>query len=149
MAIADEITEVIKRRIAQFDGAGAETSLVSVGTVIEVGDGIARAYGLSGVSYLELVEFPRTRIMGMAFNLEEDTVAITILGDYTKVREDDEVRTTGRIIEVPVGDALLGRVVNALGEPVDDAGPISTTRSRPIERVAPGVITRKSVTVPV
>ncbi len=149
MAIADEITEVIKRRIAQFDGAGAETSLVSVGTVIEVGDGIARAYGLSGVRYLELVEFPRTGVMGMAFNLEEDTVAITILGDYTQIREDDEVRTTGRIIEVPVGDALLGRVVNALGEPIDDAGPINTTQHRPIERVAPGVITRKSVTVPV
>ncbi len=149
MAIADEITEVIKRRIAQFDGAGAETSLVSVGTVIEVGDGIARAYGLSGVRYLELVEFPRTGVMGMAFNLEEDTVAITILGDYTQIREDDEVRTTGRIIEVPVGDALLGRVVNALGEPIDDAGPINTSLHRPIERVAPGVITRKSVTVPV
>ncbi len=149
MAIADEITEVIKRRIAQFDGAGSETSLVSVGTVIEVGDGIARAYGLSGVRYLELVEFTRTGVMGMAFNLEEDTVAITILGDYTQVREDDEVRTTGRIIQVPVGDALLGRVVNALGEPVDDAGPINTTAFRPVERVAPGVITRKSVTVPV
>jgi F-type H+-transporting ATPase subunit alpha len=149
MAIADEITEVIKRRIAQFDGAGTETSLVSVGTVIEVGDGIARAYGLSVVRYLELVEFTRTGVMGMAFNLEEETVAITILGDFTQIREDDEVRTTGRIIQVPVGDSLLGRVVNALGEPVDDAGPISTTRFRPIERVAPGVITRKSVTVPV
>ena len=149
MAIADEITEVIKRRITQFDGAGAEASLVSVGTVIEVGDGIARAYGLSGVRYLELVEFPRTGIRGMAFNLEEETVAITVLGDYTQIHEDDEVRTTGRIIEVPVGDALLGRVVNALGEPIDDAGPINTTTFRPIERVAPGVITRKSVTVPV
>ncbi|HEY7349190.1 MAG TPA: F0F1 ATP synthase subunit alpha [Ktedonobacterales bacterium] len=149
MAIADEITEVIKRRITQFDGAGAETSLVSVGTVIEVGDGIARAYGLSGVRYLELVEFPRTGIMGMAFNLEEETVAITILGDFTQIHEDDEVRTTGRIIEVPVGDALLGRVVNPLGEPIDDAGPINTTKRRPVERVAPGVITRKSVNVPV
>ncbi len=149
MAIADEITEVIKRRIAQFDGAGAETSLVSVGTVIEVGDGIARAYGLSGVRYLELVEFPRTGIMGMAFNLEEETVAITILGDYTQIHEDDEVRTTGRIIEVPVGDALLGRVVNPLGEPIDDAGPINTNKRRPVERVAPGVITRRSVNVPV
>jgi F-type H+-transporting ATPase subunit alpha len=149
MAIADEITEVIKRRITQFDGAGAETALVSVGTVIEVGDGIARAYGLSGVRYLELVEFPRSGVMGMAFNLEEDTVAITVLGDYTQIHEDDEVRTTGRIIQVPVGDALLGRVVNALGEPVDDAGPINATGFRPVERVAPGVITRKSVTVPV
>ncbi|HEU5368365.1 MAG TPA: F0F1 ATP synthase subunit alpha [Ktedonobacterales bacterium] len=149
MAIADEITEVIKRRITQFDGASAETSLVSVGTVIEVGDGIARAYGLSGVRYLELVEFPRTGIMGMAFNLEEETVAITILGDFTQIHEDDEVRTTGRIIEVPVGDALLGRVVNPLGEPIDDAGPINTTKRRPVERVAPGVITRQSVNVPV
>src|SRR6185437_13504569 len=149
MAIADEITEVIKRRITQFDGASAETSLVSVGTVIEVGDGIARAYGLSGVRYLELVEFPRSGVMGMAFNLEEETVAITVLGDYTQIHEDDEVRTTGRIIQVPVGDALLGRVVNPLGEPIDDAGPINTTTFRPIERVAPGVITRKSVTVPV
>jgi F-type H+-transporting ATPase subunit alpha len=149
MAIADEITEVIKRRIAQFDGASAETSLVSVGTVIEVGDGIARAYGLSGVRYLELVEFPRSGVMGMAFNLEEETVAITVLGDYTQIHEDDEVRTTGRIIQVPVGDALLGRVVNPLGEPVDDAGPINTNKFRPVERVAPGVITRKSVTVPV
>ncbi|MGH2505677.1 MAG: F0F1 ATP synthase subunit alpha, partial [Ktedonobacterales bacterium] len=149
MAIADEITEVIKRRITQFGGAGDETSLVSVGTVIEVGDGIARAYGLSGVRYLELVEFPRSGVMGMAFNLEEETVAITVLGDYTQIHEDDEVRTTGRIIQVPVGDALLGRVVNPLGEPIDDAGPINTTTFRPIERVAPGVITRKSVTVPV
>ncbi len=149
MAIADEITEVIRRRITQFDGAAAETSLVSVGTVIEVGDGIARAYGLSGVRYLELVEFPRTGIMGMAFNLEEETVAITILGDFTQIHEDDEVRTTGRIIEVPVGDALLGRVVNPLGEPIDDAGPINTTKRRPVERVAPGVITRRSVNVPV
>ncbi len=149
MAIADEIAEVIKRRITQFDGATAEASLVSVGTVIEVGDGIARAYGLSGVRYLELVEFSRTGIMGMALNLEEETVAITILGDFTQIHEDDEVRTTGRIVEVPVGDALLGRVVNPLGEPIDDAGPINTTKRRPVERVAPGVITRKSVGVPV
>src|SRR5579864_2967144 len=149
MAIADEITEVIKRRIAQFDGAGAETSLVSVGTVIEVGDGIARAYGLSGVRYLELVEFSRTGVMGMAFNLEEDTVAIIILGEYTEIREDDEVRTTGRIIQVPVGDALLGRVVDPLGQPLDDRGPIATDTFRPVERVAPGVISRQTVNTPV
>src|SRR5579863_3449080 len=128
MAIADEITEVIKRRITQFDGSSAETSLVSVGTVIEVGDGIARAYGLSGVRYLELVEFPRSGVLGMALNLEEESVAITVLGDYTQIHEDDEVRTTGHIIDVPVGDALLGRVVNPLGEPIDDAGPINTTK---------------------
>ena len=89
--------------------------MVSVGTVIEVADGIARVYGLSGVGYLELVEFPRTGLIGIAFNLEEDSVAVPILGDYTQLHEDDEVRTTGRITQVPVGDALIGRVVNALG----------------------------------
>ena len=149
MAIADEITRVIRDRIATFDGAATEAAMVSVGTVIEVADGIARVYGLSGVRYLELVEFPRTGLMGMAFNLEEDSVAVPILGDYTQIHEDDEVRTTGRIIEVPVGDALIGRVVNPLGQPLDDAGPINTTKFRPVERVAPGVITRQSVNSPV
>jgi F-type H+-transporting ATPase subunit alpha len=123
--------------------------MVSVGTVISVADGIARVYGLSGVGYLELVEFPRTGIMGMAFNLEEDSVAVPILGDYTQIHEDDEVRTTGRIMQVPVGDALIGRVVNSVGEPLDDAGPIVTNKFRPVERVAPGVITRHPVNTPV
>jgi len=149
MAIADEITKVIRERIQTFDGAATESAMVSVGTVISVADGIARVYGLSGVRYLELVEFPRSGLMGMAFNLEEDSVAVPILGDFTQVREDDEVRTTGRIIQVPVGDELIGRVVNPLGEPLDDAGPINATKSRPIERVAPGVITRQSVNTPV
>jgi F-type H+-transporting ATPase subunit alpha len=149
MAIADEITRVIRERIQNFDGAATESAMVSVGTVIEVADGIARVYGLSGVRYLELVEFPRTGLLGMAFNLEEDSVAVPILGDYTQLHEDDEVRTTGRIIQVPVGDALIGRVVNALGQPLDDAGPIATTTFRPVERVAPGVITRHPVNTPV
>jgi F-type H+-transporting ATPase subunit alpha len=149
MAIADEITRVIRDRIAHFDGSSTDTAMVSVGTVIEVADGIARVYGLSGVGYLELVEFPRTGLMGVAFNLEEDSVAIPVLGDYTQLREDDEVRTTGRIIQVPVGDALLGRTVNALGEPLDGGGPIITDRYRPVERVAPGVITRHPVDAPV
>ena len=149
MAIADEITRVIRDRIAHFDGSSTDTAMVSVGTVIEVADGIARVYGLSGVGYLELVEFPRTGLMGMAFNLEEDSVAIPVLGDYTQLHEDDEVRTTGRIIQVPVGDALLGRVVNALGEPLDGGGPIATEKFRPVERVAPGVITRHPVNTPV
>ncbi len=149
MAIADEITKVIRERIANFNGTATESAMVSVGTVIGVADGIARVYGLSGVGYLELVEFPRTGIMGMAFNLEEDSVAVPILGDYTQIHEDDEVRTTGRIIQVPVGDALIGRIVNPLGEPLDDAGPIVTNRFRPIERVAPGVITRHPVDTPV
>src|SRR5579884_3461796 len=149
MAIADEITRVIRDRIANFSGADTETAMVSVGTVIEVADGIARVYGLSGVRYLELVEFPRTGLMGMAFNLEEDSVAVPILGDYTLLHEDDEVRTTGRIVQVPVGDALIGRVVNALGQPIDDGGPIVTDKYRPVERVAPGVITRHPVDTPV
>jgi F-type H+-transporting ATPase subunit alpha len=149
MAIADEITKVIRERIQQFDGTATESAMVSVGTVISVADGIARVYGLSGVRYLELVEFPRTGIMGMAFNLEEDSVAVPILGDYTLIREDDEVRTTGRILEVPVGDALIGRIVNPLGQPLDDGGPIASNRTRPVERVAPGVITRHPVNTPV
>ena len=149
MAIADDITRVIQDRIARFGGATTEASMVSVGTVISVGDGIARIFGLGGVRYLELIEFPRTGIMAIAFNLEEETVSAPILGDFTKVREGDEVRTTGRIIEVPVGDALFGRVVNALGQPIDAAGPITTSKVRPVERVAPGVITRQSVSVPV
>ncbi len=149
MALADEITRVIQDRIARFGGATTEASMVSVGTVISVGDGIARIFGLEGARYLELVEFPRTGLMGMAFNLEEETVSTPILGDYTQIREGDEVRTTGRIVAVPVGDALIGRVVNPLGQPLDDAGPIATTKTRPVERVAPGVITRKGVSVPV
>ncbi len=149
MAIADEITRVIRERIQHFDGTATESAMVSVGTVIGVADGIARIYGLSGVRYLELVEFPRTGIMGLAFNLEEDSVAVPILGDYTQIHEDDEVRTTGRILQVPVGDALIGRIVNPLGEPLDNAGPIATTRFRAVERVAPGVITRHPVNSPV
>jgi F-type H+/Na+-transporting ATPase subunit alpha len=144
---ADEISAIIEKNIAGFGGSVTETA--SVGTVIAVQDGIARVYGLQDVKYLELVEFPRTGIMGMAFNLEEETVSCPILGDYTHIREDDEVRTTGRVISVPVGDALIGRVVNPLGEPIDDKGPIITEKTRTVERVAPGVITRQSVNTPV
>src|SRR5437764_8850704 len=144
---ADEISAIIEKSIAGF--GGSETETASVGTVIAVQDGIARVYGLQDVKYLELVEFPRTGIMGMDFNLEEETVSCPILGDYTHLREDDEVRTTGRIIQVPVGDALLGRVVNPLGLPLDDRGPIVTDKYRPVERVAPGVITRQEVNTPV
>ncbi len=144
---ADEISAIIEKNIAGF--GGSETETASVGTVIAVQDGIARIYGLQDVKYLELVEFTRTGIMGMAFNLEEETVSCPILGDYTHIREDDEVRTTGRVIAVPVGDALIGRVVNPLGEPLDEKGPIVTDKYRPVERVAPGVITRQSVNTPV
>ncbi|HEY3993728.1 MAG TPA: F0F1 ATP synthase subunit alpha [Ktedonobacteraceae bacterium] len=144
---ADEISAIIEKNIAGF--GGGETSTASVGTVIAVQDGIARVYGLQDVKYLELVEFPRTGIMGMAFNLEEESVACPILGDYTLIREDDEVRTTGRVVAVPVGDALIGRIVDPLGQPVDEKGPIVTDKTRPVERVAPGVITRQTVNTPV
>src|SRR5881227_2598615 len=144
---ADEISAIIEKNIAGFGGSEIETA--SVGTVVAVSDGIARVYGLQDAKYLELVEFPRTGIMGLAFNLEEETVSCPILGDYTIIREDDEVRTTGRVISVPVGDALIGRVVNPLGDPLDDKGPIVTDTYRPVERVAPGVITRQSVNTPV
>ena len=144
---ADEITAIIEENIAGF---GTDTTATaSVGTVIAIQDGVARVYGLQDVKYLELVEFPRTGLFGLAFNLEEETVSCPILGDYTQIREDDEVRTTGRIIEVPVGNALLGRVVNPIGQPLDERGPIVTDRHRPVERVAPGVITRQSVNTPV
>src|SRR3989442_3116289 len=144
---ADEISEIIEKNIAAFGGSEVETA--SVGTVIAVQDGIARVYGLQDVKYLELVEFPRTGIRGLAFNLEEETVSCPILGDFTHIKEDDEVRTTRQVVAVPVGDALIGRVVDPLGEPIDDNGPINTDKTRPIERVAPGVITRQSVDTPV
>jgi F-type H+/Na+-transporting ATPase subunit alpha len=144
---ADEISAIIEKNITGFNAA--ETTTANVGTVIAVSDGIARVYGLQDVKYLELVEFPRTGLIGMAFNLEEETVSVPILGDYTEIREDDEVRTTGRIASVPVGDALIGRVVNPLGQPIDDMGPIATDKYRLVERVAPGVITRHPVDTPV
>src|ERR1700756_4524362 len=111
---ADEISAIIEKNIAGF--GGNETETASVGTVIAVQDGIARVYGLQDVRYLELVEFPRTGIMGMAFNLEEEAVSCPILGEYTLIREDDEVRTTGRVAAVPVGAALIGRIVAPLGQ---------------------------------
>ena len=146
MAIrSDEITSIIKSEIKGFD-AGADVS--GVGTIVEVGDGIAQVYGLSGALAQELLDFGNG-IMGMAFNLEEETVGALILGDYTSLKEGDQVKTTGRIVEVPVGDELIGRVVNPLGEPIDGKGPINTTKTRPIERIAPGVIVRQSVDTPV
>ena len=146
MAIrSDEITSIIKKEISGFD-EGAEVS--GVGTIVEVGDGIAQIYGLSGALASELLEFPGG-VMGMAFNLEEETVGALILGDYTGLSEGDQVKTTGRVVEVPVGDALIGRVVNPLGEPIDAKGPIETTKTRPVERIAPGVIVRQPVDTPV
>ena len=140
-----DIAAVIKRQIEEFGGA---ISMVDVGTVTEVGDGIAQIHGLGGVQYTELLQFPGD-IMGMAMNLEEDSVGAVILGSDSKIKEGDEVRSTGRIAEVPVGDALVGRVVDALGRPVDGKGPIRTDAFRAVERVAPSVVTRQSVNVPV
>jgi F-type H+-transporting ATPase subunit alpha len=119
-----------------------------VGTVVEIGDGIARIYGLSGCKYNELLEFPN-QVMGVAMNLEEDSVSAIIMGDYSKIKEGDEVKTTGRIAEIPVGEAMIGRVVDSLGRPIDGKGPIKTNKTRPIERIAPNVVVRDSVNSPV
>ena len=130
-----DIVAVIKQQIEQF---GMATTMVDIGTVIGVGDGIARIQGLSGVKYNELLQFPHD-IMGIAMNLEEDSVAAVILGDYTGIREGDEVKGTGRIAEVPVGDALIGRVVDPLGRPLEDKGDIRSSQTLPVERIAPNV----------
>jgi len=140
-----DIVSIIKQQIEQF---GAPVSLVDVGTVIEVGDGIARIYGLAAARYNELLEFPN-EVMGIALNLEEDSVAAIILGDDTKIKEGDEVRCTGRVCQVPVGEALIGRVVDPLGRPIDGKGAVKTDKLRPLERVAPNVVLRKSVDTPV
>jgi len=140
-----DIVSVLKQQIEQF---GKALTLVDVGTVIEVGDGIARIHGLAAAKYNELLEFPN-EVMGIAMNLEEDNVAAIILGDYTQIKEGDEVRCTGRIAEVPVGEALIGRVVDPLGHPLDGKGPIKSDSTRPMERVAPNVTLRKSVDTPV
>jgi F-type H+-transporting ATPase subunit alpha len=145
MAIrSDDITQIIKSAIDEFD-SGVETR--SVGTVVEVGDGIARIYGLAGALSSELLEFPGG-VKGLALNLEEETVGAVILGDYTQIKEGDTVKTTGTVVEVPVGRELIGRVVDVLGNPIDDKGPINASATRAVERVAPGVITRKSVDTP-
>jgi F-type H+-transporting ATPase subunit alpha len=142
---SDEIVSIIKNTIENFD-QGVESR--SVGTVVEVGDGIAQIYGLAGALSSELLEFPGS-VMGMALNLEEETVGAVILGDATDIKEGDTVKTTGRVVEVPVGPALVGRVVDPLGRPLDGKGPIAATRTRPVERIAPGVITRQAVDTPV
>ena len=147
MAIrSEEISAILRKQIEGFDQI---VTARNVGTVVEVGDGIARVWGLSDVVANELVEFPRVGVRGLAFNLEEDSVGVIILGPYTEIREGDEVRGTGEVINVPVGDALIGRVVDALGNPLDGKGPIQATKTRPIERIAPGVVLRQPVNTPV
>ena len=146
MAIkSDEIISILKSQIAGFDGSAESRT---VGTVVEVGDGIAQVYGLSGALSSELLEFPGG-VAGMALNLGEETVGAVLLGDAKGIKEGDTVKTTGRVVEVPVGPELIGRVVDPLGRPLDGKGPINAKKSRPVERIAPGVISRKSVTTPV
>jgi F-type H+-transporting ATPase subunit alpha len=141
---SDEISNLIKQRIKDFD---VPILSADVGIVTEIGDGIAQIYGLRNARSLELLEF-KGGVRGMALNLEEDSVGAVVLGPYEEIREGDEVRTTGSVVQVPVGEALIGRVVNALGEPIDGKGPIKTKETAPVEKVAPGVITRQPVDTP-
>ena len=140
----EEISSVIKEQMKRY---AAQLDVADVGTVIQVADGIARIHGLQNAMQGELLEFPG-EVYGMVLNLEEDNVGCVLLGNDKNINEGDTVKTTGRVVEVPVGDAMLGRVVNALGQPIDGKGPIETTKFRPIERVASGVISRKSVDTP-
>ena len=142
---ADEIVSVLEREIG---GVRQELEAQEVGRVLEVGDGIARIYGLASVMAGEMVEFTRTKVRGLAFNLEENSVSVIILGDYLEITEGDEVRTTGALLQVPVGEAMIGRVVNPLGVPLDGKGPVQTQLYRPVESIAPGVAGRQPVDVP-
>ena len=140
----EEISSVIKEQIERYS---SQLDVSDVGTVIQVADGIARVHGLENAMQGELLQFPGD-VYGMVLNLEEDNVGVVLLGSASNIEEGDIVKTTGRVVEVPVGDALLGRVVNSLGQPIDGKGPIQTDKFRKIERVASGVITRKSVDTP-
>ena len=142
---SEEIASIIRQQIEQFGGA---ITAVDVGTVVEAGDGIVRVHGLRGAMYSEMLEFPNN-VMGMALNLEEETVGAIVLGDYKGIKEGDEVRSTGRIVEVPVGEGLIGRVVDPLGRPLDGKGPVKSDKTRPVERIAPNVVMRQSVDTPV
>ncbi len=141
----EEIGSIIKEQIKRYEKT---LDMIDVGSVIQVGDGIARIHGLEGCMAGELIEFPG-EVYGMALNLEEDNVGCVLLGSDMEIKEGDTVKRTGRIVEVPVGDAMLGRVVNSLGQPIDGKGSIDTNKFSPIEKIAPGVITRKSVDEPI
>lgn len=140
----EEISSIIKEQIKKYE---KKLDMVDVGTVLTVGDGVARIHGLEGCMANELIEFPGG-VYGMALNLEEDNVGCVLLGSDENIKEGDIVKKTNRIVEVPVGDVMIGRVVNAIGQPIDGKGPINATKFRPIERIAPGVITRESVNQP-
>src|SRR6516162_7869044 len=141
---ADEITSILRQEIENYERA---IDVSETGSVISLGDGIARIHGLEKVMAGELIEFPHD-VAGIAMNLEEDQVGAVLLGDFAEIKEGDEVRRTGRIMAVPVGEALIGRVVNALGQPIDGKGPITTSESNAIERIAPGVVDRQPVKEP-
>ncbi|HMP78910.1 MAG TPA: hypothetical protein PKD54_05620 [Pirellulaceae bacterium] len=141
---ADEIASVIQQEIAQYE---SQVDVSEVGTVLEVGDGIARVYGLTGVAAGEMVEFPGG-IIGLAFNLEESSVGVIILGDFLKIQEGDQVKALGTLLSVPVGDEVVGRVIDPLGNPLDGKGPINASKTRPVEVIAPGVAERRPVHEP-
>src|SRR3954464_9999866 len=141
---ADEISRIIREQIKDY---GKKVQVAETGTVLTVGDGIARVYGLEGALSGELVEF-NNGVKGLVLNLEEDNVGVAIMGEFRDIREGDQCKRTGQIASVPVGKALLGRVVNALGEPLDGKGPIQSTESRKLEIKAPGIVKRKSVHEP-
>ncbi len=141
---AEEIVSILKDQIKDY---ASELQLEDRGTVIQVGDGIARVFGLANCMAAEMLEFPGG-VMGMALNLEEESVGVVLLGDFTKVKEGDYVRRTGRVLQVPVGDAVIGRVINPLGQPLDGKGPVNTTDYRPLERKADGVVYRQPVKQP-
>src|SRR5437588_3491299 len=141
---ADEIAQLLRQQIENYE---SKIAVDEVGTVITLGDGIARVHGLDKVMAGELLSFPHD-LAGIAMNLEEDQVGVVLLGEYTEIKEGDEVKRTGRIMSVPVGDALIGRVVNSLGQAIDDKGPISTSEFIALERLAPGVIDRQPVREP-
>src|SRR6201994_2723339 len=142
------MSTILQELEATISGLKTDTTRSNVGTVREIGDGVAKIEGLSDVMLNEMIEFP-SGLYGIALNLEETEVGAIIVGDYTEVKEGTEVRTTGRLLSVPVGKGLLGRVVNALGQPIDGKGPVKSEETYPVERIAPGIIKRKSVSVPV
>src|SRR6059058_5026849 len=141
---ADEIAQLLRQQIENYE---SKIAVDEVGTVITLGDGIARVHGLDKVMAGELLSFPHD-LAGIAMNLEEDQVGVVLMGEYTEIKEGDEVKRTGRIMSVPVGDGMIGRVVNSLGQPIDDKGPIGTDKFIALERLAPGVIDRQPVREP-
>src|SRR5437879_8746625 len=141
---ADEISKIIREQIGSF---AVDVDVAEVGSIISIGDGIARVHGVENAMAGEMLEFPH-RVFGIALNLEEESVGTVLLGEFKEIKEGDLVKRTGRIISVPVGEELLGRVVNALGQPIDGKGPIVTKQFSPIERLAPGVVDRQPVKEP-